>query len=51
MWDCEPVLYWRCKINGKMTWKKAKAAFMPQMGMYAIEPPLPPEVKVNESEE
>lgn len=51
MWDCEPVLYWRCKYNGKMTWKKAKAAFMPHMGMYAIEPPLSPEVKVNESEE
>ncbi len=41
MWDCEPVLYWRCKYNGKMTWRKAKAAFIPNMGMYAIEPPRP----------
>jgi len=39
MWDCEPVLYWRCRIGGKLTWRKAKAAFIPSMGMYAIEPP------------
>ncbi len=51
MWDCEPVLYWRCKYNGKMTWRKAKAAFIPSMGMYAIEPPRTPEGGgANESE-
>ncbi len=47
MWDQEPVLYWRTKVNGKLSWQKAKAAFMPSMGMYAIEPP---KMKVNESE-
>ena len=46
MWDQEPVLYWRCKINGKLTWQKAKAAQV-QSGLYAIEPPRP---KVTESE-
>lgn len=46
MWDAVPVLYWRCRINGKMTWQKAKAAQV-QQGLYAIEPPVP---KVIESE-
>jgi hypothetical protein len=51
MWDSLPVLYWRCKINGKMTWRKANAAYLPDRKLWAIEPPIPPEVKLNESEE
>jgi hypothetical protein len=38
-------------VNGKMTWRKAKAAFVPQAQLWAIEYPQPPEVKVDESEE
>ena len=26
MWDQEPILYWRLKVNGKMTWNISKAA-------------------------
>ena len=51
MWESEPVLYWRLKVNGKMTWRKAKAAYIPQAQLWAIEAPRPPEVKVDESEE
>jgi hypothetical protein len=47
MWDAEPVLYWRLCQDGKWTWKKAKVAYVPNMGLYAIEPPR---LKVNESE-
>ena len=46
MWDCIPVLYWRVRKNGKLSWQKAKAAQV-QQGLYAIEPPVP---KVNETE-
>ncbi len=24
MWDVEPTLYWRIKLNGKWTWVRAK---------------------------
>ncbi len=47
MWDIEPVLYWRTRQDGKWSWQKAKVAFVPNMGLYAIEPPR---LKVNESE-
>ena len=47
MWDAEPVLYWRTCQNGKWSWQKARVAFVPNMGLYAIEPPR---LKVNESE-
>lgn len=47
MWDVVPVLYWRTKKDGKYSWQKAKVAFVPNMGLYAIEPPV---MKVNESE-
>ncbi len=45
MWDCEPVLYWRIRQNGKWSWQKAKAAQV-QQGLFAIEMPR---MKVNES--
>jgi len=47
MWEAEPRLYWRVKVNGKWTWRTAKWAsnevhesFM----VIAIEFPIPPEV-------
>lgn len=46
MWDVEPVLYWRVRQNGKLTWQKAKAAQV-SSGLYAIEPP---KLKVVETE-
>lgn len=47
MWDCEPVMYWRTCQGGKWSWQKAKIAFVPNMGLYAIEPPR---LKVIETE-
>ena len=38
MWDCEPVLYWRTRQDGKWSWQKAKAA-RTEMGLWALEMP------------
>lgn len=27
MWEVMPTLYWRLKINGKWTWRKAEVRF------------------------
>jgi hypothetical protein len=45
MWDVEPVLYWRVRQNGKLTWQKAKAVQVQPM-QYVVEPP---KLKVIES--
>ncbi len=42
MWECEPRLYWRVKVNGKWTWK---AALLDGDGR-----PMPPIPEVNEGE-
>lgn len=38
MWEAEPVLYWRVKVNGKWTFQKARSASL-QPGIYMVEPP------------
>ena len=38
MWEAEPVLYWRVKVNGSWRFQKARAASV-QPGLYAVEPP------------
>lgn len=40
MWEAEPVLFWRVKVNGVWRLQKARAANV-QPGLYAIEPPRP----------
>ncbi len=42
MWEAEPRLFWRVKINGKWTWRKA---LTDQEGKV-----LPPKLEVNESD-
>lgn len=27
MWEVEPRLYWRVKVNGKWTWRKAEVSY------------------------
>jgi len=50
MWEAEPRLYWRVKLNGKWTWRAATiVAWTPGQVHYIVEP-IKPEVKVNETE-
>jgi hypothetical protein len=50
MHEAEPLLYWRVKRGN--VWKFERARFAQvQHGLFAIEYPNPPEVKVDESEE
>ena len=42
MWEAEPRLYWRLKVNGKWTWR---AALQDEEGR-----PLPPIPVVSEGE-
>ena len=45
MWDVEPILYWRVRQNGKLSWQKANAVQVQAM-QYVISPP---KLKVVES--
>ena len=51
MWEVEPRLYWKVKINGKWTWRVAEVLAGDIHTKYmAVLPPEPPEVKVDETE-
>ena len=50
MHEAEPLLYWRVKRGNIWKFERARFAHV-ERGLFAIEYPKPPEVKVDESEE
>jgi len=50
MWDAEPTLYWRVKRDGVWRFERTRFVIM-EGGLFAVQFPKPPEVKVDESEE
>jgi len=47
MWEVMPTLYWRVKIDGRWTWRKADIEFMYPGEEVTVRYPIP---EVDESE-